>query len=107
MLERMRELPCVRSAGVARDVFFSHNADQPVLVEGPAGSLVGAAPIAVTKEDVSTDFLETMGVRLSAGRLLSAEDEGVDHAVVNQTFESHFFRGENPIGRRFSDGRTP
>jgi predicted permease len=47
--------------------------------------------------------LETFDVRLVQGRDLTTQDrlEGLRVAVVNQSFVEEFFRGQDPLGRRF------
>jgi len=50
----------------------------------------------------SSQYFQTIGTRLMAGRLLSEDDvAGMRKvAVVNQTFASKYFPGESPIGRQ-------
>ncbi len=53
---------------------------------------------------VRDNFLPAMEIPLLTGRNLSATDDerSPKVAVVNQTFASTYFKGENPVGKRFS-----
>jgi predicted permease len=56
---------------------------------------------------VSMDYFKTMGIKLLDGRTFDASDrpgDSVGVAVINETFAKKNFPGENPIGRRISDG---
>jgi len=56
---------------------------------------------------VAPGFFDTMGMPLVLGRRLDAHDtaNAPNVAVVNEAMARQFFRGENPIGRRFWFGR--
>jgi predicted permease len=59
---------------------------------------------------VRENFLEVMEIPLLAGRRLNAQDDGraPKVMVVNQTFASRYFPGENPIGKRLTfDPKKP
>jgi predicted permease len=53
---------------------------------------------------VSPGWFDTYGIRLIAGRDVSASDRlgAPQAAVVNRAFAKRFFRVDNPIGRQFS-----
>jgi len=57
---------------------------------------------------VAPGFFSTLGIPLVAGRdLTDADVLGAPKvAVVNEVFARYFFKGENPIGRRFGLRRT-
>jgi predicted permease len=57
--------------------------------------------------EVSPGFFETLGIARLQGRDLTERDTlGAPlTAVVNETFANYFFKGENPLGRRFRFGR--
>jgi len=59
---------------------------------------------------VRENFLEAMEIPLLAGRSLNAQDDAPAPTVVvvNQTFASRYFAGENPVGKRFTfDTKKP
>ncbi len=59
----------------------------------------------VNQRGVSPDYFTTLQAKLLRGRMfLDSEDlEKPKVVVINQTFASKFFPGENPIGQRFGD----
>jgi len=55
---------------------------------------------------VGEQFFADMGITLLAGREFSpGDDQGAPGvAIVNQTFAEHFMGGENPVGKRMTQG---
>ncbi len=53
--------------------------------------------------EISPGFLQTMRIRLLAGRDLTPRDTAASSVavLVNQAFASRFFAGQNPLGKRF------
>jgi len=109
ILERVRTLPGVQSAGAA--------ANLPV---SGGGSIIhfniqGRAPktahdyIAVGYRPVTGGYLETLGVPLLKGRLITDADteRGQFVAVVNRAMEQRFFPGESAIGKHVQLGALP
>jgi putative ABC transport system permease protein len=109
ILERVRTLPGVQSAGAA--------ANLPV---SGGGSIIhfniqGRAPktahdyIAVGYRPVTGGYLETLGVPLLKGRLITDADtkRGQFVAVVNRAMEQRFFSGESAIGKHVQLGALP
>jgi len=56
---------------------------------------------------VAPGFFETLGLPLVAGRDIAETDllGAPQVAVVNEEFAKYFFKGQNPVGRRFGVGR--
>jgi predicted permease len=106
LLERVRILPGVQSAGIADlvpvDLHFSRSA---VFIEGQAVERSTEAPIAMYNR-ASPGYFSAMNTRLLAGRDFTENDDekGTRVAIVNETFARRFFPGVDPIGRRFSTG---
>jgi predicted permease len=100
VLDRVREVPGVKSAAVSAFALFSGIGWDDVVVPIP-----GKPPdaTAVTILPVSPGFFETMGIRRLAGRDFTRRDveTGSDAVIVNEAFARHFFPGEDPIGKRF------
>jgi putative ABC transport system permease protein len=98
LLPRLRDLPGVTSASGALDFppFGGINTDFDVAGKTHSDTWKGGMVLC------SAQFFQTLGTRLMGGRLLSEEDvAGMRKvAVVNQTFASKYFPGENPIGRQ-------
>jgi putative ABC transport system permease protein len=103
LLERLRAVPGVQSAGVA--------ASAPFVGSGTASSspfeIVGRAPDASGEKPhanfnmVSDDYFRTMGMRLVAGRAFAATDaKGAPPVVVvDEQLATQFFPGERAIGK--------
>lgn len=72
--------------------------DQPVLDRSQI-------PIAAFNP-VSTEYFQTMGIRLLRGRSFSEADgpQSPKVAVINETMARHFWPNENPIGKRVKQG---
>jgi len=56
---------------------------------------------------ISPRYFETLGIAILAGRDFTERDAlgAPPVAMVNETFANYFFKGENPLGRRFRFGR--
>jgi predicted permease len=100
VLERLRAIPGVRSAGTAMGIPFAG---------GGFGEFLSAVPqpqrgdLVLGRVDyVSDGFFEALGARLRGGRFLAADDNRRDArrvAVVNQAVVRQFFRNADPVGR--------
>ena len=62
----------------------------------------GAQNVRVPTIDVDDHYFETVGIRIVRGREFSATDTvGAPRvAIVNQTFASHYWPGQNVVGKR-------
>jgi predicted permease len=104
LLERVRALPGVQSAGLADYIpidpmFRGRNihAEGSPLERGvdPPSALMGSA---------GPGFLQAFGVRLLQGRDFTAADNATKKsvAVVNETLARRIWKGEPVVGKRFS-----
>lgn len=106
LLERLRQLPGVQAAGLVDlapvDLHFSRDA---VFVEGQPPVRPSSAPRAMTSR-VSPGYFQAMSTRLLQGRDFTAKDDeqAPPVAIVNETFARRFWPGQDPIGKRFSQG---
>jgi len=109
LVERAKALPGVRSAGAAS-----------FLPVSGGGSIIhfnitGHPPktphdyVAAGYRAVTPNYLETLGVPLLQGRLLTPADNEKAPAVVviNASMAKTNFAGENPLGKRIQLGTTP
>jgi len=80
----------------AGDIGFSFVA--PEGFQFPAG----ARNVGVVTTDVDDHYFETVGIRIVSGRGFSATDTASAPrvAIVNQTFASHYWPGQNAVGKR-------
>jgi putative ABC transport system permease protein len=109
LVDRAKTLPGVRSAGAAS-----------FLPVSGGGSIIhfnitGHPPktpheyVAAGYRTVTPNYLETLGVPLLRGRLLTPADNEKAPAVVviNASMAKTYFSNENPLGRRLQLGATP
>lgn len=107
-LERIRELPGVRSAAAVSAVpFIEANIDiqQPFRIDGRAEARAEDVPnafIAMATED----YFETMAIPLLEGRSILPEDDAgaPPVVVVTEALASRYWPGSSPIGERISIG---
>ena len=109
LMERAKSLPGVRSAGAASFL--------PVSGGGSVihFNITGHPPktphdyVAAGYRTVTPNYLETLGVPLLRGRLLTPSDNEKAPAVVaiNASMAKTYFPDENPLGKRIQLGATP
>jgi putative ABC transport system permease protein len=106
LLEGVRELPGVRSAGAVTDV--------PLFGGSSTGFDVEGRPLAQPNDRPMTEFrsaspgyFQTMGIDLVAGRSFTPNDkaDAPPVALINETFARRYFGKENPIGKRIGLSR--
>ena len=104
---RLRELPEVRSLGLASDIHLNalNSTTMDFLVDGvepPLGRLSHAAGWA----SIDSSFFDAAGIRLTAGRNFTVfdTDSAPAVAIVNQAFAAGFFPGREAVGQRFRTG---
>jgi len=109
IVERVKSLPGVRSAGAAS--FLP--------VSGGGGllhfNIYGRPPksphdyIATGYRTTTPNYFETLGMPLAEGRFFTAADTEKAPAVVviNATMAKTYFPGETPLGKRLQVGATP
>lgn len=112
LLERVRALPNVESASLAMSVPMGYFSPAEVPVIDGYEVLPGQSVPEVAFNVVSSDYFETMGIRLLKGRVFQASDDRDTRkvAVVNQAMADKFWPGQDPIGkvfRRAVDPKTP
>jgi len=101
-IARIREVPGVRSAALARAIPFSGNSDGfAYLVEGRPAPAPGTTPL-LQLNTVSDGYFRTLGIPLLGGRDFTARDaaEAPPVIIVNRTFAEREWPGESPLGRR-------
>jgi predicted permease len=105
VLDRVRAIPGVKSAGLTSDLpYTSRGNTMGLMVEGkPAQHDLGQD---VLFRLVSADYLRTIGAQLKQGRWLDARDrEAANPAVViNETFVRQYWPNQSPLGRRIDTG---
>lgn len=109
LLERARTLPGVRSAGAASFLPMSGGGS---IIHFNINGRPPKSPhefIAAGYRTITPNYLETLGVPLVAGRMISDTDSEKSPAVVliNSSMAREFFPGESPLGKRMQLGEMP
>jgi putative ABC transport system permease protein len=108
LLERLRGLPGVQSAGAAASFpIDAPGTNAPIEVEG-----VPATPgveLDAGKTPVTADYFRAAGIALRQGRYIAASDTATAPrvAVINQALARRCFQGQNPIGRHIRFAGDP
>jgi predicted permease len=102
LLERVRSIPGIESAGVAStSVLTAMQYSASLEIHGQA------TPCRADMTIASPGYLETMRLRLVAGRAFTAADNqaGAPHTmIVNQEIARRCFGSRNPIGQQVKSG---
>jgi predicted permease len=103
--DALRGMPGAQRVGIIRSR----------LLAGPSSATVANIPgrpfrndgsDSIMRHNVSDETIETLGIRLLAGRTFGPHDiqRSSDAVLVDETFVQRFFPHENPLGRRFGMG---
>jgi predicted permease len=101
VVARLEALPGVRAASFSRPGFLIGGTYRtvptvPGYAAGPDEDLTSHYI------DVGPRFFETMKMPILAGRAFGPQGEGV---VINQTMARYFFGDQDPVGKRFYEGK--
>jgi predicted permease len=108
LLGNIRATPGVKSAGYAIVSLLSGGEwDSTMSAEGHQNK--DGEDLQAFMNGVSSDYWNTMGLKLIAGRDFNEGDDNEKHkvAIVNQSFATHFFGDRSPLGRHVAFGDHP
>jgi predicted permease len=106
ILTRARALPGVASATVAGTVLLEgSNAENPVRISGTQIA-PGTSPPIVSFNVVGSDYFETLGIPMLAGRGIRESDitSRLPVVVITEAMARRFWPNESAIGKRFQMG---
>jgi putative ABC transport system permease protein len=103
MLESIRALPGVRSAGVVNSLPISGGPDTDFVIEGRPAPRAGDEPGADIRV-ADSKYFSTMGIPLLAGRVFTEHDDAAASraVVINQTLARAFWPNESPLGQHLT-----
>ena len=101
MLERVRAIPGVLSAGMVTALPMTGGADTDFVIEGRPAPPPNNEPEADIRS-ADPGYFRAMGIPLLAGREFTEGDTSPTHAVmvINQTMARQYWPNESPIGQR-------
>ncbi len=106
LIDRVRNVPGVLLAGVARDLPMSGSDPSLNFVVEHRPAMASSDQPRAKYRAVSADYFAAMGIPLIKGRYFTASD-GVNTpavAIVNEAMARRFFPGEEPLGQRIQSG---
>jgi putative ABC transport system permease protein len=108
LIERLRNLPGVSSAGVVSDMPLFGGSSTGFEIDGRPAPLPGQRPLTDYRM-ISPDYFTAMGIRLVKGRAFSRHDteDAPGVVIINETMAARFFPGEDPIGKRIGLSGNP
>jgi predicted permease len=105
LLDRIRALPGIESATIASSSPMSYYGNaEGINIEGYQPPQ-GQSPVPVLGyNQISTDYLKTMGIPLVEGRTITEADTDTSPrvAVINEAMAKRFWPNQDPIGRKFT-----
>jgi predicted permease len=103
LLDRVRAIPGVESATLARLVPFSYGvfSSAPLTIDGyqPAPD----EQLSLSYLEVAEDYFKTLAIPIVAGREFQRTDDenAMPVAVINETMAAKYWPGKDPIGQQF------
>ncbi|HET6977118.1 MAG TPA: ABC transporter permease [Pyrinomonadaceae bacterium] len=101
VIDRVKTLPGIESAGVASHMPFVYTEDWPITVESAANT--GIQTQSVDTRTVSTDYFNTMQIPVVGGQVFAVED-AVPVVVVNQAMVNRYWPNQDALGKRIKIG---
>jgi putative ABC transport system permease protein len=103
MLERIRTLTGVRSAGVVNALPITGGPNTDFVIEGRPAPRLGDEPAADIRV-ADSKYFSTIGIPLLAGRVFTEHDNAASARVVviNETLARTFWPHENALGQRIT-----
>jgi putative ABC transport system permease protein len=108
VLDRVKTIPGVISAGYTTFLPLTNpGGTSPFTVEGAPPPPPGQSNDA-NHRVISADYLQTIGVRLRAGRFFRDSDgpDAPPVAMINEAMARQYWPGREPLGHRFQLGRV-
>jgi putative ABC transport system permease protein len=103
VLQRVRALPGVESAGLIDGLPFRGGSVQPFTIEGRPAAPFAQQPTAAVRV-ITPGYLHTMRIPLLRGRDIS-ESDTVDRTpvvLISESMAKHFWPNEDPIGKHLT-----
>jgi putative ABC transport system permease protein len=102
-------IPGVQSSGMTTDLVLERGADTYFSIAGrPQPTAIKDQPDALFRA-TTPGYLDSMGLRLVAGRLFKRSDTASAQlvAVINESLARRYFPGQNPLGQHVQADTSP
>ncbi len=106
VLDRVRALPGVSTAGLATSVPLTHYwSESSLAIEGQPEPPRGTGPL-VASDEVSADYFQAMGIPLLAGRFFNESDltSNAPVVIVSRGLVNRYFSNGDSLGKRIRVG---
>lgn len=102
VVEQLKQLPHVAAGGVTDFAFAAAPASYFGFTQEGDGLELTATPKRAARRQVSADLLDTLQLKITAGRWLSPDDRAdtAKVVVVSQSLADKYWPGQSPLGRR-------
>src|SRR5947207_2505887 len=102
LLDRVRALPGVESAALARIIPFSYNPPSSAPIEIDGYQTAHDEQPNADYVQVNEDYFSTLGIPLVAGREFTRNDDenAPPVTIINETMAAKYWPGKDPIGQR-------
>ncbi|MBZ5593900.1 MAG: ABC transporter permease [Acidobacteriia bacterium] len=106
LLERAQAIPGVKAAGMVSHLPFSGSkSGNDIVAQGAPPPQSGDRLIAFVRT-VDAGYFSTIQVRLLRGRFFTSHDSsGPPVAIINETLARRCWPNQDPVGKRFGNGR--
>jgi putative ABC transport system permease protein len=103
VLQRVRTLPGVESAGVINDLPLTGGSTQPIAIEGHAVVAMSDQP-EVAVRVITPGYLTSMRIPLLRGRDVADTDsaDGPAAVLISESMAKRFWPNEDPVGKRLT-----
>ena len=106
LLDRVRAVPGVQSASIARDIGGFSGSD--CYSQDSARPSVDIPVFDCSNNEVGSQFFHTMGISVVRGREFTAQDgeRGNKVVVINESLARRYWPGEDPLGKQLRIGES-
>ena len=106
VLARVKNLPGVVSAGYTTTVPLEWKGGSTGFTPENFSNPIQGLSYDTLHRQISSDYLQTIGVRLKEGRLFTDSDnqQSLPVVIINETMAGQYWKGESPVGKRFKLG---
>lgn len=107
-LDRLAAIPAATHVAVVNPLPLRGGNQSTYYVEGTTIPAVGRSASA-ERAEISGDYFATLGIALVAGRTFGPQDtpSSTRVAIIDTAFVAKYFKGTNPLGKRFVYGERP